>query len=54
MEDDQSSATASADEDVHPEDDLDHCLCDIDIDEEEATDDSALPAAEGGVAPDED
>jgi hypothetical protein len=44
----------SAEDHDHPEDDLDHCLCDIAVGDDEVTDDSALPAAEGGVAADED
>ena len=51
---DQSNATTPADDHSHPEDEIDHCVCDIALDEDEATDDSALPAADGGVAPSED
>jgi hypothetical protein len=54
MENDQSSPAESTQEDSHPEDELDHCLCDIEIGEDEATDDRALPAADGGVAATED
>lgn len=56
MENDQSSATAPGNGDSHPEDEMDHCLCDegMQVGDDEATDDSALPAAEGGVASDED
>ena len=50
MENDQSSATTPAGGDSHPEDEPDHCVCDLKISDDEATDDSALPAAEGGVA----
>jgi len=35
--------------DSHDEDDLDGCLCDVPLDEEEATPDEDLPAADGGV-----
>jgi hypothetical protein len=40
-------------QDDHPveghEDDIDHCVCDIDLPEDEATSDADLPAAAGGV-----
>ena len=50
MANDQSSTPNPAAGHSHPEDETDHCVCDIEIGEDEATDDSALPAAEGGVA----
>jgi hypothetical protein len=50
MENNQSSATTPEDGQSHPEDEMDHCVCDLEMSEDEATDDSALPAAEGGVA----
>jgi hypothetical protein len=54
MANDQSSTPNPAHGHNHPEDETDHCVCDIEIGEDEATDDSALPPAEGGVAPAED
>ena len=54
MEQDQSSASTPAGGHSHPEDEIDHCVCDLEVGEDEATDDSALPAAEGGVAESED
>jgi hypothetical protein len=54
MDNDQSDPMTSPEDHTHPEDDLDHCLCDIKVGDDEATDDSALPPAEGGVASDED
>lgn len=54
MENDQSSPATPPGDHSHPEDETDHCLCDVDVDEEEATHDSALPQAEGGVASDGD
>ena len=54
MANDQSSAPTKTGRHSHQEDEIDHCVCDIALGEDEATDDSALPAAEGGVAPAKD
>lgn len=54
MEHDQSSASTPESGHSHPEDEMDHCVCDLEMSEDETTDDSALPAAEGGVAADDD
>jgi hypothetical protein len=54
MVNDEFRPAPSSDEDSHPEDELDHCVCDVEIGEDEATDDNMLPAAEGGVATSQD
>jgi hypothetical protein len=54
MVNDESRPASSTAEDSHPEDELDHCVCDVEIGEDEVTGDNMLPAAEGGVATSQD